>query len=165
MHEAIAARLGDACTLQSNTLDDRNAADESGLYLTVTGFSAEQGDDGEVGRGNRVNGLITPGRAMSLEAVAGKNPAAHVGKLYNVLSRQLAEYILADTVGATHVTVRLLSSIGSRIDEPQLAAVDVCAPDGLSEAGRRRIQERVGFGLDRLPELTRQLIDGAVQIY
>ncbi|WP_232458213.1 methionine adenosyltransferase [Burkholderia ubonensis] len=164
VESAIAAHFGDVCPLQCNTLDDRNAKVESGLYLTVTGFSAEHGDDGQVGRGNRVNGLITPGRPMSLEAVAGKNPASHVGKLYNVLARQLAERLLADTSGATYVSVRLLSAIGTRIDRPQLAAVDVCAHDGLSEVQYRRIQECVADGLDRLPELTRQLIDGTVQI-
>jgi len=37
---------------------DRDAPDS--VYLTVTGLSAEAGDDGQVGRGNRVNGLITP---------------------------------------------------------------------------------------------------------
>jgi len=50
-----------------------NHADtENSVYLTVTGTSAEAGDDGQVGRGNRANGLITPYRPMSLEAVAGK---------------------------------------------------------------------------------------------
>ncbi len=33
-----------------------------------SGLSAETGDDGQVGRGNRVNGLITPNGPMSLEA-------------------------------------------------------------------------------------------------
>ena len=50
-----------------------NAADDvasGSIYLTVTGTSAEAGDDGQVGRGNRVNGLITPWRPMSLEAAA-----------------------------------------------------------------------------------------------
>lgn len=164
VESAISVHLGDACPVRCNTLDEWNAKDESGLYLTVTGFSAEHGDDGQVGRGNRANGLITPGRPMSLEAVAGKNPASHVGKLYNVLARQLAERLLTDTAGATYVSVRLLSAIGIRIDRPQLAAVDVCAPGGLSEVQCRRIQECVADGLDRLPELTRQLIDGTVQI-
>lgn len=48
-----------------------NAADDydkESVYLTLTGTSAEAGDDGSVGRGNRVNGLITPYRPMSLEA-------------------------------------------------------------------------------------------------
>ena len=44
------------------------------LFLTVTGTSAEAGDDGEAGRGNRTSGLITPYRAMTIEAAARKNP-------------------------------------------------------------------------------------------
>ena len=74
-----------------------NAADEpsaGAIYLTVTGTSAEAGDDGQVGRGNRVNGLITPGRPMSLEAAAGKNPVTHVGKIYNVLARKICETLV-----------------------------------------------------------------------
>ncbi|HSM63302.1 MAG TPA: methionine adenosyltransferase, partial [Gillisia sp.] len=40
-----------------NTADDYS---RESIYLTVTGTSAENGDDGQVGRGNRINGLITP---------------------------------------------------------------------------------------------------------
>jgi S-adenosylmethionine synthetase len=60
-----------------------NAADDleaGSVYLTVTGTSAEAGDDGEAGRGNRINGLITPYRPMTMESAAGKNPVTHVGK-------------------------------------------------------------------------------------
>jgi S-adenosylmethionine synthetase len=39
------------------------------------------------GRGNRVGGLITPCRPMTLEAAAGKNAAMHVGKSYSIVSR------------------------------------------------------------------------------
>jgi S-adenosylmethionine synthetase len=63
-----------------------NAADDiarGSVYITVQGTSAECGDDGVTGRGNRANGLITPFRPMTLEAMAGKNPVTHVGKLYN----------------------------------------------------------------------------------
>ncbi|MHA1221299.1 MAG: methionine adenosyltransferase, partial [Candidatus Heimdallarchaeota archaeon] len=77
---------------------DVNVADVPGnddcLYLTVTGTSAEQGDDGQVGRGNRVNGLITPYRPMTLEAAAGKNPISHVGKTYNIAARKICEEIV-----------------------------------------------------------------------
>ncbi|MEM2089055.1 MAG: methionine adenosyltransferase, partial [Thermoproteota archaeon] len=40
-----------------NSLDTRGRG-EDGIYLTVTGTSAEAGDSGQVGRGNRVNGVI-----------------------------------------------------------------------------------------------------------
>lgn len=69
-------------------VSDTGSAQDS--YLTVTGLSAESGDDGQVGRGNRVNGLIAPYRPMSLEAAAGKNPVTHVGKLYNIIAMRIA---------------------------------------------------------------------------
>lgn len=166
---AIAAfideQLGHCCTIEVNTLDDPNARDESGIYLTVTGLSAEQGDDGQVGRGNRVNGLITPYRPMSLEAAAGKNSVSHVGKLYNLLAHQLARDILADIEGLAEVTVRLLSAIGRPLDQPQLAAVDVVVAGGLSDAQRRRIEDALARGLAGLPGLTRQLIDGSIAVF
>jgi S-adenosylmethionine synthetase len=62
------------------SLCSRARVKPSTVYLTVTGTSAEAGDDGEVGRGNRVNDLITPYRPISLEAAAGKNPVTHVGQ-------------------------------------------------------------------------------------
>ena len=68
-------------TIKVNTADN---FDKKLYYLTVTGTSAEHGDDGQVGRGNRANGLITPFRPMTLEAAAGKNPINHTGKIYNI---------------------------------------------------------------------------------
>ena len=71
-----------------NTADDAAAGS---IYLTVTGTSAEAGDDGEAGRGNRIDGLIAPFRPMTMESVAGKNPVTHVGKLYNIAASLIAQ--------------------------------------------------------------------------
>ncbi|MCL4346861.1 MAG: methionine adenosyltransferase, partial [Candidatus Thermoplasmatota archaeon] len=106
---------------------------ESGIYYnTVTGLSMENGDDGSVGRGNRVNGLITPFRPMSLEAAAGKNPVTHVGKIYNLLSMQVAEKIY-DAAGGDieEVNVRILSQIGKPVSEPLSANIDLILSDGV----------------------------------
>ncbi|MEZ0290014.1 MAG: methionine adenosyltransferase [Sulfolobales archaeon] len=105
-----------------------NTADipEKGIvYLTVTGTSAEHGDDGMTGRGNRANGLITPMRFMSLEATAGKNPVSHVGKIYNILAFMIAERIYNEVKGIREVYVELLSQIGRPIDRPLAASVKV----------------------------------------
>lgn len=161
----LAERIHPACEISINTLDDRGARDESGLYLTVTGLSAEHGDDGQVGRGNRVNGLITPYRPMSLEAAAGKNPASHVGKLYNVLAHQLAARIAADVDGVTQVVVRLLSGIGRPIDQPQLAAIDIVAEGGLSLTQQQLIRGLVRQQLADLPTLVKELATGAVPVF
>ncbi|MEM3396089.1 MAG: methionine adenosyltransferase [Thermoplasmata archaeon] len=110
-----------------NTADNY---DENIFYLTVTGLSMENGDDGSVGRGNRANGLITPCRFMSLEASAGKNPVTHVGKLYNLLATDIAKEIVKanqDTVADAYV--RILSQIGKPIDEPQIATVSLVMKD------------------------------------
>ncbi|MCE7699341.1 MAG: methionine adenosyltransferase [Methanobacterium paludis] len=93
-----------------NTGDDPTCDSEKGYYLTVTGTSAEMGDDGSVGRGNRANGLITPNRPMSMEATSGKNPINHVGKIYNLLSNKMAEDIAKDVEGVKQVHIMLLRS-------------------------------------------------------
>jgi S-adenosylmethionine synthetase len=73
------------------SLNTRDNFAASELYLTAIGSSIESGDEGLVGRGNRVNGLITPMRPMSMEGACGKNPVYHIGKLYNVLSDRIAK--------------------------------------------------------------------------
>lgn len=100
------------------------------IYLTVTGTSAEMGDDGSVGRGNRCNGLITPNRPMSMEATSGKNPINHVGKLYNLLSTRIAMDIAAKVPGIDDVYIRILSQIGYPIDQPLIASAQVIPVDG-----------------------------------
>jgi S-adenosylmethionine synthetase len=113
--------------------------DPGGAYLTLTGSSAEAGDDGQVGRGNRVGGLITPHRPMSLEAACGKNPLGHVGKLYHAIAWDACEAILA-LHGVEGVTVRLLSRIGRPVDRPVAAQVEVAGepdPETLDEARHR----------------------------
>lgn len=105
-----------------------NAADRDtpdSIYLTVTGLSAESGDDGQVGRGNRVNGLITPYRPMSLEAAAGKNPVTHVGKLYNVMANRVAQAIASEVTEVDEAYCYLLSRIGHPIAEPQVFDIKV----------------------------------------
>jgi S-adenosylmethionine synthetase len=125
---AIAAQAaGDAASVAVNAADDPAAGS---IYLTVTGTSAEAGDDGEAGRGNRANGLITPGRPMSMEGVAGKNPVSHVGKLYNLAARRIAEDVVAGVAGVMAAECFLVSRIGHPITEPQLTHVRLATHDG-----------------------------------
>uniref|UniRef100_UPI003F494620 methionine adenosyltransferase n=1 Tax=Cupriavidus yeoncheonensis TaxID=1462994 RepID=UPI003F494620 len=161
----LAARLNPGCEVVINTLDDPDAKDESEIHLTVTGLSAEHGDDGEVGRGNRINGLITPYRPMSLEAAAGKNPVAHVGKIYNVLAHRMAGRIVADVAGVDEVVVRLLSGIGRPIDQPQLVAVSVVAEAGLSQSQEQEIHELISQQLANLPTMVKELSIGHLSVF
>lgn len=128
-----------------------NAADDperGQLYLTVTGTSAESGDDGEVGRGNRVSGLITPYRPMTMEATAGKNPLTHVGKLYSVFATRIASALVEDVKGVASADCLLVSAIGRAVSDPQLADVRVALHEGGDLDGvRPHIHEVVGRSL------------------
>lgn len=114
-----------------NTLDRKGSGAE-GMYLSLLGTSAEAGDSGEVGRGNRVCGVISLGRPASAEAAAGKNPVAHVGKIYTVLAQVLAERIHREVPGLREATVWLTSEIGRPISSPRLAMVEVSLNRGVS---------------------------------
>lgn len=129
-NDVVAAVHDDAVRLTSGiagrdvTVQVNQADQEDSVYLTLTGTSAEAGDDGQVGRGNRFGGLITPYRPMSLEAAAGKNPAAHVGKTYHAIGFDMSKKLISET-GADETTIRLLSSIGHPVTEPQEVHVEV----------------------------------------
>ena len=124
-------RLSAEVTL--NALDRRGAGVE-GMYLSLLGTSAEAGDSGEVGRGNRVCGVISLRRPASAEAAAGKNPVAHVGKIYNVLAHVLAGQIHRNVKGLREVTVWLTSQIGRPVSSPQFIMVEVHLAQGVSLA-------------------------------
>jgi len=71
--------------------NNRDDYDTGELYLTAIGSRNRGGDEGLVGRGNRVNGLITPTSPMSIEGHCRKEPCLPVGMLYNLAARRVAE--------------------------------------------------------------------------
>jgi len=141
--------------------------EEEVFYITVTGTSAEHGDDGATGRGNRVNGLITPMRPMSLEAAAGKNPVNHIGKIYNVVATELAQLIYTKVPNVREVYVRLLGQIGRPIDDPLIADVSLLMERGVSVSSnvKAEIASIVDEYLSKLPQLTERFLVGAVQLF
>jgi S-adenosylmethionine synthetase len=150
-------------TVHVNTADDY---DEGSIYLTTTGTSAEQGDDGSVGRGNRANGLITPNRSMSMEASSGKNPVNHIGKIYNLLSTEIAEEVVAEVDGIRDLRVRLLSQIGRPIDQPHVADIHVVTDNGTDLAAvEPEIQAIVDDELAAVTDITERVIDGELSTF
>ena len=135
-----------------NTLDHVGRG-LSGVYLSLLGTSAEDADSGQVGRGNRVNGLISMNRPMGTEAAAGKNPVSHVGKIYNVLAHKIAKSLYENIEGIREVTVLLLSRIGTPIDQPHMATAQILLEKGkkLKEiiGPARSIFEREFAGINR----------------
>ncbi|OAF07751.1 S-adenosylmethionine synthase [Bradyrhizobium centrolobii] len=146
-----------------------NAADDTAsgsIYLTVTGTSAEAGDDGQVGRGNRVNGLITPWRPMSLEAAAGKNPVSHVGKIYNILAKRIAETVVTAIPQVFAAQCLIVSRIGAPVSTPALVHLKLATPDGFAlERLREATAEVASDHLGRIPELVGELVAGKIAVF
>ncbi len=144
-----------------NTGDD---VEGGNVYITVTGTSAEAGDDGEVGRGNRVNGLITPYRPMSLEAAAGKNPITHVGKLYNITANDIARSVVEEIPEVEEAYVYMVSQIGKPINQPLAVDVKVRAGENV-EAFRPKIEVIVNENLSQMKNIWKRLVEGELTVY
>ena len=149
--------------VEVNTADDY---DDGAIYLTTTGTSAEQGDDGSVGRGNRSNGLITPNRPMSMEATSGKNPVNHIGKIYNLLSTRIAEAVVDEVPGIRDFRVRLLSQIGRPIDQPHVADAFVVTADDVALSDiETDVEAIVDRELAAVTDVTRDVIEGELRTF
>jgi S-adenosylmethionine synthetase len=146
-----------------NTADDPVTGN---VYLTVTGTSAEAGDDGQAGRGNRANGLITPCRNMTMESLAGKNPMTHVGKLYNIAAGRIAAKIVSQVGAATTAQCALVSQIGTPVAEPELIDIRVsAAADEPAGSLRRQVGKIVRDELERMTELWRETVRGEMRLF
>jgi S-adenosylmethionine synthetase len=143
-----------------------NAADDESSdvrYLTVTGTSAEAGDDGETGRGNRSSGLITPYRVTTMEAAAGKNPVTHVGKLYQLMSADLSRRIVNDIADITAAECLLVSEIGRPVSDPYL--VDVAVDRLAGQSTGSQIEQLAADVLNSGDQLTDDLVHGRRSVF
>jgi len=151
--------------IQLNTLDVQGRG-LGGLYLTVLGTSADSGDSGQVGRGNRVNGLISLNRPFCSEAAAGKNPVSHVGKIYNVLTYKIAQHVYEEVPEVEEVYIWLLSKIGSPIDHPAVAAAQVIMKGNNNlDKVRHEINDVLDCELENIDKFCHELARGKIQTY
>ncbi len=159
----VAERTDLETSVALNTLD-RDGRGMGGIYLTVTGTSAEDADSGQVGRGNRVNGIIPLNRPVSSEAAAGKNPVSHVGKIYNVLSHRIANEIYINVPDIKEVYVWLLSQIGEPIDQPRIAAAQVIMERGSLGDVEKEVNEVIDKELANIQEFCMELAYGKIPV-
>lgn len=138
----------------------------SEVYITKSGLSAESGDDGAVGRGNRVNGLITPFRHMSLEAAAGKNPVNHVGKIYSIVSKEIAQDIVKLYPMVKECNVAMVSQIGRKIDDPKSVYIDaVMAKGERLDTIRTKVHDIAQETLNNMSYITQELARGKYEMF
>jgi len=146
-------------TVSLNTLDIPGRG-LLGIYTTVTGTSAEDADGGQVGRGNRVNGIIPLNRPVSSEAAAGKNPVSHTGKVYNLLSHRIAARIYSEVPDISEVYVWLLSEIGTPIDQPQIATAQLVMKKGSASEVEKEVAEVIEKELENIQAFSMELVAG-----
>lgn len=165
LHEAVMERIRGKqgfshMNVYLNTLDVAGRG-LGGMYLSVTGTSAESGDSGQVGRGNKVNGVIALNRPMGTEAAAGKNPVSHVGKIYTIMTNQVAAKIHREVPGIQEIYVWMLSQIGLPIDQPKIAAAQiVLARHARRAAVERQVREMLDHELANIRQLSQDLAEG-----
>ncbi len=161
----LASKIAPSYNVKVN-VNTGDRVDKGILYLTVTGTSAEHGDDGMTGRGNRASGLITPMRPMSLEATAGKNPVNHVGKMYNVLANVIAKKVVEQVKDVKSAQVEILGQIGRPISDPLITNVQVHTYSGQLTADiRREIEGIADEQLARVTKLTEDILEGRAQLF
>ncbi len=148
-----------------NTLDVKDRGMD-GVYLTVLGTSADGADSGQVGRGNRVNGVIPLNRPISSEAAAGKNPVSHVGKIYNLLTHQIANHVYEEVPGIEEIYIWLVSQIGQPIDQPTIASAQIITKNGISIGElRKNVEEVMDFELQHIDTFCVELASGKTPVY
>ncbi|NJD68572.1 MAG: S-adenosylmethionine synthetase [Candidatus Methylomirabilota bacterium] len=139
---------------------DREGRGMGGMYLSLLGTSAEDADSGQVGRGNRVNGVIPLNRPVGSEAAAGKNPVSHVGKIYTVLSHRMADQIYRRVGGVREVYVWLVGQIGRPVDQPWTAVQLIPASDTEDDRITRECRLVIEQELSRLTDFCLELTEG-----
>ena len=156
----------DKVNVYINTLDVEGRGVD-GIFLTVLGTCADGADSGQVGRGNKVNGVISLNRPIGTEAAAGKNPVSHVGKIYNALTHQIARKICEDVPEVAETCVWLLSQIGKPIDEPAIAAAQVVMNEGavLDKRIQGRITEVIDAQLASIVDFCEKLTYGKISVW
>jgi len=142
--------------LNINTRDDY---DKGEIYLTAIGSSIESGDEGLVGRGNRIQGIISSTRPMSMEGVAGKNPVYHIGKIYYVAAQKISEIIFEELKIQNEVT--LLSQSGRDLLDPWIILVHVPYDFSLDE----KIIQIIEREIKSIPKITEALINRDIEIF
>ncbi len=168
LYDAVMTFLARRTTMEKisfdlNTLDEPGRG-VGGIYLSVLGTSAESGDSGQIGRGNKVNGVISVNRPMGTEAAAGKNPVSHVGKIYTVFTHQVAQKVFEEVEGIREVYIWMVSQIGKPIDEPVTAAQIILAKGARRPAVERRVRDVVDRELAGIALFCRNLAEGKYSV-
>lgn len=124
-------------------------------YLLGSGSCLEFGEEGFVGRGNGVSGLIPIQRPKSVEAAFGKNPTYHSGKVYTIYAEYIARNV-HERLG-TAATVTIVAANSNYLRDPSHVIVDTDEP-----ADSKTVKEIVADVLESTDHLSLAVDDGCI---
>jgi len=148
----IAHKLG-VIHLELN-MNTRDSVEKNEFYLTAIGSSIESGDEGLVGRGNRVNRLITPNKMMCMEGAAGKNPVYHVGKVYHLFAHKLAHKVY-DQFGIA-CAISIISQSGRDLKDPWIVSIEI--EGGVNNITKAQIESFIKTEMQTIDQITEDIL-------
>ncbi|MBT3281365.1 hypothetical protein HN865_03635 [Candidatus Woesearchaeota archaeon] len=143
--------------ISMNTRDDFETGE---LYLTAIGSSIESGDEGLVGRGNRINGLISQTKPYTMEGAAGKNPVYHIGKIYHIAAQNIANMLSKKY--KSYVEVYLISQSGRLLIDPWKTVVGF--EKNLTISQKKIIEKEIEKSLNSIPKITKNILNKKYRI-
>ena len=106
---------------------------------------------------------------LSMEATSGKNPITHIGKIYNVMSKLIADDIAEKVTNEAEIRVRLLSQIGKPVSEPLNASVQIVLPDAENDPNLSKWKSEAEViaadWLDNVDKVSDMIIEGKVRTF
>lgn len=141
-----------------NPLDNRATGD---IYMTHCGSCIETGDEGVVGRGNRLGGLIRVNRPISMEGICGKNPVYHTGKVLAGAAYLITHDIFSNPKEET--TLYLVGQRGRSLRKPWFVVLE--CPDDYWVQNQQAFEETLRYRLANLGQITERFIKRQIPLY
>ncbi|MBY0472869.1 hypothetical protein K2Q00_01105 [Patescibacteria group bacterium] len=118
-------------------------------YMLGLGSCIECGEEGIVGRGNSLNGVISSHRVHTLESWAGKNPVYHTGRVMGYLVSKLSKSIAIEL--NVRCTVSALTRCGDTLLPP--AMLHVATSNDVDPVEVERLVEKDMLSADYVQEI------------
>ncbi|MFQ6023913.1 MAG: methionine adenosyltransferase [Acidiferrobacterales bacterium] len=98
--------------------------------------------------------------------MAGKNPVTHVGKLYDIAARTIANALVDELPEVTEAGCALVSQIGKPVNEPQIFDLDVrtVADQRIADMAPQ-VRKIACAKLEGMTTLWQRVLKGEVSLY
>ncbi len=122
-HESSLRSLAEQLVASFGIVVSLHVNPQENPYMLGVGSCIECGEEGLVGRGNTIMGIISSHRTHTQESWAGKNPVYHTGRVLGYLTAKLARAISARL--RVKCSVSTMTQCGGSLIPPEFLGVSV----------------------------------------